>query len=593
MTPVFSLSQRAPTIDSSTTPSVSEIRAVLERCRGAFWGLGVFSGISNVLMLTGSFFMLQVYDRVLPSQSIPTLVALGIIATVLYIFQGLLDVVRGRMNVRVGRFLDQALSTRIYDALIRLPLKTRGDGDGMQPLRDLDQIRNFLASGGPSALFDLPWMPLYIGICFLFHPLIGVATLIGACLLVGLALITDVRTRAPTKRAAILSSARSALAAAGRRNTEVLQAMGMAKSTAARWSEANRDYLDAHERASDAAASLLGISKTFRAILQSAVLGLGAYLVIQQEATAGVIIAASILTARALAPVELAITHWKGFSASRDAAQRLKKLLTLFPNEPEPMDLLDPVETFSVNNISIVPPGAQRPVIQDVSFMLEAGQGLGIIGPSGSGKSSLVRALVGVWEPNRGKVMLDGAALSQWPRERLGNNIGYLPQDIELFDGSVALNIARFSENADPLAILEAAQTAGVHDLILSLPDGYATKLGEFGAALSGGQRQRIALARALYGKPFLVVLDEPSSNLDAEGEAALTRAIKQVRARGGIVIIVAHRPNALAAVDHVMLMAGGRVQAFGSKDEVLKTVLAPPSPPVASVKSVASAVSG
>jgi ATP-binding cassette subfamily C protein len=557
---------------------------VLERCRGAFWGLGVFSGISNVLMLTGSFFMLQVYDRVLPSQSIPTLVALGIIATILYIFQGLLDVIRGRMNVRVGRFLDQSLSTRIYEALIRIPLKTRGDGDGLQPLRDLDQIRNFLASGGPSALFDLPWMPLYILISFLFHPLIGIATLIGACLLVGLALITEARTRAPTKRAAILSSVRSALAAAGRRNTEVLQAMGMARSTAARWSEANRDYLDAHERASDAAASLVGVSKTFRAILQSAVLGLGAYLVIQQEATAGVIIAASILTARALAPVELAISHWKSFSASRDATQRLKKLLTLFPKEPEPMDLLDPVETFSVNSITVIPPGAQRAVIQDVSFMLEAGQGLGIIGPSGSGKSSLVRALVGVWEPSRGRVMLDGAALSQWPRERLGSNIGYLPQDIELFDGSVALNIARFSENADPLAILEAAQTAGVHDLILSLPEGYATKLGEFGAALSGGQRQRIALARALYGKPFLVVLDEPSSNLDAEGEAALTRAIKQVRARGGIVVIVAHRPNALAAVDQVMLLAGGRVQAFGRKDEVLKTVLAPPVASVASV---------
>jgi ATP-binding cassette subfamily C protein len=586
MTAAFSLSQRVPIADPTSSPSVSEIRTVLERCRGAFWGLGVFSGISNILMLTGSFFMLQVYVRVLPSQSIPTLVGLGIIATVLYIFQGLLDVVRGRMNVRVGRFLDQSLSSRIYDALIRLPLKTRGDGDGLQPLRDLDQIRSFLASGGPSALFDLPWMPLYIGICFLFHPLIGAATLMGACLLVGLALITEVRTRAPTKRVAMLSSARSALAAAGRRNTEVLQAMGMAKSTAARWSETNRDYLDAHEKASDVSASLTGVSKTFRAILQSAVLGLGAYLVIQQEATAGVIIAASILTARALAPVELVISHWKGFSASRDAAQRLKKLLTLFPTEPEPMDLLDPVETVSVSGINVVPPGALRPVIQDASFMLEAGQALGVIGPSGSGKSSLVRALVGVWEPTRGKVMLDGAALSQWPRERLGNNIGYLPQDIELFDGSVALNIARFSEKADPLAILEAAQTAGVHDLILSLPDGYATKLGEFGTALSGGQRQRIALARALYGKPFLVVLDEPSSNLDAEGEAALTRAIKQVRARGGIVIIVAHRPSALAAADHVLLMAGGRVQAFGSKDEVLKTVLAPTPHPIASVTS-------
>jgi ATP-binding cassette subfamily C protein len=355
--------------------------------------------------------------------------------------------------------------------------------------------------------------------------------------------------------------------------------MGMGRRVGNRWSETNREYLAANERASDIASGLGGMSKVFRTILQSAVLGVGAYLVIHQESTAGIIIASSILTSRAFAPVEVAIANWKGFVAARQGAQRLHKLLELLPAEREPMRLPEPKSILSVANVAVLPPGSERLVVNDVSFELKSGQGLAIIGPSGSGKSSLARALVGVWQPTRGSIRLDRAALHQWSSEALGPHIGYLPQDVELFEGTVAINIARFDAKAKAEAIVAAAQAAGVHELILSLPDGYATRIGELGMAISAGQRQRIALARALFGNPFLVILDEPSSNLDAEGEAALTRAVLNVRARGGILIVVAHRPSALAGVDHVLVMHEGKLQSFGAKDEVLKKVLGHPVP--------------
>jgi len=560
------------------------IRTALESCRGVFLCLGLISGMINVLMLTGSFFMLQVYDRVLPSRSVPTLVGLAILATALYILQGALELIRSRVNVRIGAHLDHTLSSRVYDALVRLPLKTRGDGDGLQPLRDLDYVRSFLSSGGPAAFFDLPWLPIYIGICFLFHFWIGVTALAGSLVLIVLALLTEFWMREPTKEAARFATMRTALATAGRRNAEVLRAMGMGRRVGNRWSETNRNYLAANERASDVASGLGGISKVFRTILQSAVLGVGAYLVIYQESTAGIIIASSILTSRALAPVELAIANWKGFVAARQGAQRLQQLLALLPAEEEPMRLPPPKSVLSVENVTVLPPGGEKLVVHDVSFELKSGQGLGIIGPSGSGKSSLARALVGVWQPARGSIRLDRAALYQWSSEAVGQHIGYLPQDVELFDGTVASNIARLEENANSEAIVAAAQDACVHELILSLPAGYETRIGELGMAISAGQRQRIALARALYRSPFLVVLDEPSSNLDAEGEQALTQAILNVRARGGILIVIAHRPSALAGVDHVLVMGEGRAQTFGGKDEVLKKVLqhlAPVSTPV------------
>jgi ATP-binding cassette subfamily C protein len=561
-------------------PPRSELATALAACRGAFVGIGLFSGMSNLLMLTGSFFMLEVYDRVLPSRSVPTLVGLAILVAVLYSFQGLLDMIRSRILVRIGERLDEQLSGRVYDAIVRFPLKVRGGGDGLQPLRDLDLVRSFLSANGPGALFDLPWMPLYLGICFLFHVWIGITALVGAVILVAITILTDLKTRHPTKRAAGYGASRQALAEAARRNAEVLRAMGMGRRMHRIWSEVNRKYLRAHEQASDIGGGFGAASRILRMILQSAVLGVGAYLVIHQEATAGVIIASSILTSRALAPVELAIANWKGFVAARQGWGRLHRLLELLPAQPEPMDLPAPRASLAVEALAVAPPGVQRLVVQEVAFALKAGQAVGVIGPSGSGKSTLARALVGVWAPARGKVRLDGAALEQWSPERLGAHVGYLPQDVELFDGTVAENIARFAEKPDPAAVVAAAQAAGVHAMVLRLPDGYDTRIGEGGAALSAGQRQRVALARALFGNPFLVVLDEPNSNLDAEGEEALTHAIYGVRARGGIVVVIAHRPSALAAVDHVLAITDSRAQAFGPRDEVLGRVLRPPAAP-------------
>jgi PrtD family type I secretion system ABC transporter len=557
----------------------AEIGDVFASCRNALICLGVFSGLSNILMLTGSFFMLEVYDRVLPSRSVPTLVALAMLAGLLYSLQGVIDYIRGRISIRIGMYFDETLCGRVYDALVRLPLKTRGDGDGLQPLRDLDQIRGFLSGGGPSAFFDLPWMPLYLAICFLFHVWIGVTALVGTIVLVALALFTEWRTRLPAAAASQLAASRNALAAAGRRNAEVVRAMGMAGRMGELWGAANRSYLAAHQAASDVASGAGVASKILRMILQSAVLAVGALLVIQQEATAGIIIASSILTSRALAPVELSIAHWKAFVASRYALRRLHQLLELLPAERAPMELPAPDTSVSIERVVVVPPGEQRAVVNEVSFTLKRGHGLGIIGPSGSGKSSLARALVGVWPLARGKIRLDGAALEQWSPESLGRNIGYLPQDVELFDGTVAENISRFDPDPDSAQTVAAARAAHVHDLILSLPEGYNTRIGEGGMALSAGQRQRVALARALYCDPFLVVLDEPNSNLDAEGEEALTRAILEVRARGGVVVVIAHRPNALAGVDHVLAMAHGATQFFGDKDEALRKVLRQPTP--------------
>lgn len=547
----------------------SVLGAVLSSCRSAFVAVGLMSGMINVLALTGSFFMLEVYDRVLPSHSIATLVGLAVLVTGLYIFQGVLDLIRGRLLVRIGATLDHDLSALVYNALVKLPLR-KGGGDGLRPLRDLDQVRGFLSSIGPAAFFDLPWMPLYLGICFAFHPWIGLAATAGGVMLITVALLTETFTREPVKAAAEWAVQRMSIADAGRRNAEALAAMGMAGRLTGLWAVPNTKYMTSQQRAADVAGGLGALSKVLRMLLQSAVLGLGAYLVINQQATAGIIIASSILTSRALAPVELSIANWKGFMAARQSWRRLKELLNMLPAEAEPMALPSPSKVLSVENVGVLPPGTAKLVVQDISFRLEAGNGLGIIGPSASGKSSLARIIVGAWTPLRGKVRLDGAALEHWSSESLGRHIGYLPQDVELFAGTVGQNIARFEPTPDPKEVIEAAQGAGVHELILRLPDGYETQIGEGGQALSAGQRQRIGLARALYGSPFLVVLDEPNSNLDAEGEDALTRAILSVRARGGIAVVIAHRQNVLSAVDHMLVMAEGKARSFGPKDEVL-----------------------
>ncbi len=558
----------------------SELAAALGACRRAFLAIGLFSGMSNILMLTGSLFMLEVYDRVLPSRSVPTLVALLILTAGLYAAQGFIDAIRSRILVRIGDSLDETMSMRVYDAIVRLPLKIGGKGDGSQPIRDLDSVRGFLSGAGPSAFFDLPWLPVYLAVCFLFHPYIGLTALGGAVILIALTVATELRTRSPTRQATQFAVARNALMESSRRNAEAMTAMGMVGRIAKRWREANRSYIAATGQASDVVGGLGAASKVLRLLLQSSLLAVGAWLVIHQESTPGIIIAGSILGGRALAPVDLAIANWRGFIGARQSWHRLSRLLAQLPPRTEPMPLQPPSKTIVVQNAAVCPPGEQKIVCQDVNFTLTGGKALGIIGPTASGKSSLARMLVGVWSPLRGTVRLDGATLDQWSPEALGRHVGYLPQDVELFPGNVAQNIARFEDPPNPEAVLAAAQAAGVHDLIVNLPDGYETKVGERGSALSAGQAQRIALARALYRDPFLVVLDEPNSNLDAEGDEALTRAILGLRARGAIAVVVAHRPSAIAGVDYILVMAKGRQQQFGPKEEVLTRVAQPPAAP-------------
>jgi PrtD family type I secretion system ABC transporter len=560
----------------------SEIGSAFGMCRRAFVGAGIITGMSNILMLGGSIFMLEVYDRVLPSRSVATLQGLVVLVLILYAFQAGLEMIRARLMGRIGRAFDELLAERIFDAIVRYPLKAVGTTSaGLQPLRDLDQVRAFMAGSGPTALFDLPWIPLYLLLCFLFHFWLGLTAFIGALVLCAITIVSERKTRRFVKEAASLAQARYTLAEAGRRNAEVLRAMGMGKLLTQRWLTLNGDYIDRSARASDVSNDLGSIAKISRLALQSMVLGVGAYLVIQQEATSGIMIAASILAGRALAPVDLAIANWKGFVGTRQSCERLDKLLSLMPKEQERLRLPAPSKTLSVEGVTTVPPGRTQVVVQDVTFSLRGGQALGIIGPSASGKTSLARTIVGVWSPQRGKVRMDGAALDSLSPEAMNDHVGYLPQDVELFDGTVAENISRFVKRANPIDIVAAATAAGAHDMILRLPEGYETRLGENGAAISAGQRQRIGLARALFRNPLLVVLDEPNSNLDSEGDQALTQAILNVRARGGILIIIAHRPSALAGVDQVLVMGGGRMTSYGPKEEILRKMMAPQAAPL------------
>src|ERR1700681_4346382 len=443
----------------------SELGDALRACRNAFIGVGTMSCMINLLYLTGSLFMLEVYDRVLPSRSVPTLVGLAILAGGLYLAQGVLDLIRIRILGRIGTALDESLNSRVFDTIVRLPLTAGARNEGLQPLRYLDNIRSFLSGMGPGAFFDLPWLTFYLAICFAFHVMIVLTALVGAIILVTLTIVTEFMSRRPAREALGLAARRNDLAATSRRNAEALVAMGMAGRLTRRWSEANQNYLAGNQRASDVAGGLGAIAKVLRMTLQSAVLAVGAYLVIHQEATAGIIIAGSILSARALAPVDLAIAHWKGFVAARQTWCRLNRLLESLPARAAPTLLQSPSSRLSVEAVSIVPPGDQKVIVQDVTFALQAGTGLGVIGPSGSGKSSLVRALVGVWQPFRGKVRLDGAALGQLSSASLGRHVGRPPQDVEMFAGSVAQNICRFDPEATSQGIIAAAKEAGVHDM--------------------------------------------------------------------------------------------------------------------------------
>ena len=562
---------------------------VLGGIRGAVAYLFTISGVVNILALTGAIYMLQIYDRALTSQSVPTLVALSIMAIGLYLFQGVLDVVRSQILVRISGRFDKELAPLAHKVAIDMPRFGFSTSEALERGRDVDAVRQCLASPAPTALFDLPWMPVYIAFVYMLHPMLGLLAISGAVVLGLLTVLTEIVTHshsADTQKSAIR---RAAVADSHARNAEVLHAMGFASRAVTRYDEINREHLALHSKTSDIVGSFSGISKVLRMMLQSAVLGLGAYLTIMGDLTAGAIVAASVASARALAPVDLIIGQWKNLAAARRSYKRLGETLTILEKGTAAKLKLDPPSsTMSVEKITVAIPGTGSVVLADVGFELKAGQALGLIGPSGGGKSSLVKGVTGIWPLVRGCVRLDGADLDQWPREELGHYIGYLPQDVSLLDGTIAANICRFDPELPNDKILKAAKAAGVHEMIIRLPNGYQTELGAGGSGLSGGQRQRIALARALYDDPFVIVLDEPNSNLDAEGDEALSAAIAGIRARGGITIVVAHRPSALNACDLVGVVQNGRLAAFGPKEDIIKEPARHPSVPAIPAKSVA-----
>ncbi|NNM73541.1 type I secretion system permease/ATPase [Enterovirga aerilata] len=552
---------------------------ILRPCRNVIVAVAAVSGLINLLMLTGPLFMLQVYDRVLPSRSVPTLVALGLIALVLYAIQAALEILRSRTLGRVARVVDERLAARLFRKVVEASAEKREPSSSLQALRDLDTCRSFLSGGGTVAIFDLPWMPLYLAVCFAFHPLIGIAVLLGALLLAAVTVTTDKLSRGPAEAMVAAAATRQVTADAVCRNAELVHALGMRHRTTRLWGRDNQAYLDRSEAGGDVAGAAAGLSRFLRTALQSGILALGAFLVIKGEATPGVMLAATIICSRALAPLDQVIANWRSFVSARQGWSRLRDWFANPPATQDPTPLPVPSRSLRLASVSLAPPGTDTLIVHNVSFAIEAGSALGVIWPSGSGKSSLARALVGLWRPARGVVRLDGATLDQWEPDALGSFIGYMPQDVELLRGTVAQNIARFADHPDHGALIAAAQVAGVHEVILRLPNGYDTPVGESGARLSGGQKQRIGLARALYGEPFLVVLDEPNSNLDAEGERALTAAIHSVRARGGIAVVIAHRPSALAAVDKILVLNEGQVQAFGPREEILPRLLGPARP--------------
>jgi len=550
------------------------IRQALATCKGAVIATAVFSLCGNLLLFVAPLYMLQVYDRVLASRSGSTLLMLTLIAAFLLGILGLIEMLRSRVLVRAGARLDMMLANRAFAGVFEASLRTPGGGNA-QVLRDLDTVRDFATGPALLVFCDAPWAPLFIGLAFVLHPMIGAVTLGGGIVIFLLAMANERVTRASLRQASTVSMGASSFADASLRNAEVLHAMGMLPGIAKRWLVRHETALALQASAADRAGLLLAISKFVRMFLQSAILGLGAWLAIEDQVTGGAIIAGSILMGRALAPIEMLVGHWKGFIAARAAYERLDTVLAEATNSGDKMRLPRPEGAVAVDRLIMVPPGSHSAVLKGVSFALAPGEVLGVVGPSAAGKSTLSRALIGVWPANAGTVRLDGADLSAWDRADIGPALGYLPQDVELFDGSVAENIARFGD-IDPAKVVEAAQLAGVHQIILGLADGYDTRIGDGGCRLSGGQRQRIALARALYGDPALVVLDEPNSNLDTAGEQALVEAVIGLKRRGATTVVVTHRLSILSGVDKILVLNNGEVEAFGSRDEVMARMARP-----------------
>ena len=546
----------------------NEILLALREFKGAFWSVGVFSAIINLLMLVPSLYMLQVYDRVLGSSNQTTLVMLTLMMVVAYLCMSVLEMVRSFVLVRVGAKLDMRLNKRVYTAAFEQNLKKAG-GNAGQSLQDLTVIRQFLTGSGIFAFFDVPWFPIYLAVIFIFDTSLGVFSLVGTIVLIVLAYANERVSKKPLAEATAMSIISTNLATNNLRNAEVIEAMGMLPNLMSRWFTLHGRFLHLQAEASEKAGIVGALTKFVRITLQSLILGYGALLVLNNQITPGMMIVGSILMGRALSPVEQVIGIWKSWSGTRSAYERLEALLSQNAPRAPGMALQKPQGRLAVEVVTAAPPGSQVAVIKGLSFSIEPGDVLGVIGPSGSGKSTLARLLVGVWPSVMGKVRLDGADIYQWNKDELGPSIGYLPQDIELFAGSVSENIARFGV-IDSDKVIAAARLAGVHDMILHFPQGYDTLLGDGGAGLSGGQRQRIALARAMYGDPSLIVLDEPNSNLDDQGEQALVAAINEMRAKGRTVVLITHRTNALATTNKLLMLKDGMAQLFGPRDQVL-----------------------
>lgn len=534
----------------------------------------LFSGLINLLTLSGSIYMLTVYDRVIPSRDVGTLLGLSLIVLLAYVLQGFLDALRTRMLGRIAAQFDLELQSSLFRSLAALPLAGGPSAQFQQPLRDLDQIRGFLAGAGPTAFLDMPWTPIFLIVLFLFHPLLGFTALFGALSIVLMTLLAERLSGAHALESAKWLGQRSVLADAARTNAEVIRALGMTSRLGGRWCDLNEAVLAETIKSTDLHAALGAAGRVVRYTLQSTMLGLGALLVVNDLASGGIMVASSIVMGRVLAPIEVALSSWRQLNAARAGLARLRVALAPFDAPKRATSgPARPTRSLTVRDLSVAAPGSDRPIVSGISFQLHAGTGLALIGPSGSGKSTLVRGLTGAWPLVNGEVRLDGTRLGDWEGDGLGRHIGYLPQNVGLFEGTVAENIGRFDPDAQPSDVMDAAQIAGAEGLIRELEAGYHTRIGPDGTTLSAGQRQRIGLARAVYGNPFLVVLDEPNANLDADGEMALTQAILALKQRGSVVIVVSHRRNALDALDSIMVLMAGHVLTIGNREQVAATL--------------------
>ncbi|MFA9229411.1 MAG: type I secretion system permease/ATPase [Microgenomates group bacterium] len=551
-----------------------ELRAARSDQRKLLWAVGLFSVFVNLLQLTGSLYMLQVYDRVLGSRSESTLVALSVLTLFLFILMGVLDLARSRIMARIGAKMQVRMDRRVFSAAIRRLALQPNDLSARAAQRDLEAVQKLWASPVLLALFDIPWTPFFAFAIFVFHPLLGWLAVIGGASLIALTYLNQKWTQGPLNAANGLSMKAEQQSDMIKNEAEAVQALGMSGASFDRWQKTRASGLEKTLDASDVMGSFSAISKSIRMILQSAMLGLGAWLVLKGQMSPGAMIAGSILMGRALAPIEMVIGQWALITRAQEGHLRLSELLTRQPAQAPLTSLPRPRALIEVQNLTVVPPGDDQAVLRGLSFQLQPGQAMGVVGSSGAGKSSLARALMGVWRPNGGTVRLDGATLDQYDPDILGSYLGYLPQNVSLFEGTIAENIARLQESPDSAAVVEAAKKAAAHDMIVKLPKGYDTQISSIGGRLSGGQIQRVGLARALYGNPVILVLDEPNSNLDNEGSVALNLAIRNLKAAGGAVLIMAHRPAAIQECDLLLVLENGMRRAFGPRDQVLKDMV-------------------